>query len=104
MNQTCHLRLPIQRMGLAYPVIEPTEASRLLKILARPVLVAVLLIVLGWGLVFASQTISHMVTGAVAPIVNAPLGGRTTISERDLQHQVDTYLADHDLTRDERLP
>jgi hypothetical protein len=96
MSQTCHLRLPIQRLGLAYPAVEPAEATRFLKLLVRPVLVALLLIVLGWSLVIASQTLSEVVTGAVAPIVTAPLEGRSMMSERDLQSQVDAYLANPD--------
>ena len=61
MYRSCHSCLPIQRFGLAYPAIEPTEATRFLKLLARPVLVALLLMVLGWSLVVASQTISDVV-------------------------------------------
>lgn len=96
MYRSCHSCLPIQRFGLAYPAIEPTEATRFLKLLARPVLVALLLMILGWSLVVASQTISDVVTGAVAPIVSAPLEGRSMMSERDLQSQVDAYLANPD--------
>jgi hypothetical protein len=105
MHQTCHLRLPIQRLGLAYPPIGPAEATRLLKLLLRPVLVAVVVVVLGWSLVVASHTIARVATGAVAPIVSAPLEGRALLmSEGDLQRQVDAYLADLDATRDASLP
>jgi hypothetical protein len=94
MNQTCHLRLPIQRLGLAYPTIQPADAARLMTFLLRPLLVALLLVLLGWSLVFASQTVARVVTGAVAPVVTAPLEGQSLMDERELQSQVDAYLAD----------
>jgi hypothetical protein len=104
MNQTCHLRLPIQRLGLPYAAIEPVEATRFLKLLVRPVLFALVLIVLGWSLVVASQTIASVATGTLAPIIAAPLEGRSMMSERDLQSQVDVYLAELDASHTDRLP
>jgi hypothetical protein len=104
MSQTCHPCLPIQRLGLAYPAVGPAEATRFLKVLVRPLLVALLLVVLGWSLVVASQAISEVVTGAVAPIVSVPLEGRSMMSEGDLQSQVDAYLTDPDMVGSEPLP
>ena len=104
MNQSCHLRLPVQRLGLAYPTLEPADATRFLRMLLRPLLVVLLLALLGWGLVVASQTISRVSTGAIAPIVSAPMENRATVSERDLQSQVDAFLSAEMPDRNERLP
>lgn len=94
MRETNVCIAPIQRLGLAYPVVQPADATRLLQALVRPVLVAALLLVLGWGMVWASQEAAQVVTGAVAPVMSASIEGRSVVSEQDLQSRVDAYLAD----------
>ena len=85
---------PVHRLGLVYPVLLPADATRLLKALARPVLFAAVLLVLGWGLVWASQEAAQIVTGAVAPAMSVSVEHRSLVSEQDLQSRVDAYLAD----------
>ena len=94
MRETNVCTVPIQRLGLAYPAIHPADASRLLKVLFRPVLAAMLLLVLVWGLVWASHEAASVVTGAVAPVMTASIENRSVVSEQDLQSRVDAYLAD----------
>lgn len=94
MRETNVCIAPLQRLGLPYIVVQPADATRLLQALVRPVLVAALLLVLTWGLVWASQEAARVVTGAVAPVMSASIETRSVVSEQDLQSRVDAYLAD----------
>jgi hypothetical protein len=93
MIETCLFSTPVQRLGLAYPVVKPADATHLLRLMAKPLLVALLVMVLGWSLLYAGQTTARMVTVMVAPAITAPIESRSLMSERDLQDQVDAYLA-----------
>ncbi len=94
MRESIVCTAPIQRLGLVYPVVPPADATRLLQAAVRPLLVAAMLMLLGWGLVWASQQAAEVVTGAVAPVMSASIENRPLVTEQDLQSRVDAYLAD----------